>query len=675
MRRTLRKAEGRRGMLPLLLLLLLAAGPTTPLGATPASNQGTDPAPLPSTAPEERDVPLGEDTRLVLAGEAPYICPYCDLKGADLSGRDLSDANLTGADLTGANLGGSNLNGASLTGANLAGVDLSNARLDESDRGPADLSRSNLAGARLAGASMDRTDLQYADTQGALFADVDLGRALLGPRASARDLLAMEEPWVCGKADLSQLTSRIYVSTVGTDGADCGTTPAGACRTIDRGLERCGPSGCGVLVQWGEYSPAESVALREGVDVYGGCLPESQSHPDYFSVIQAPAGGKPAVTASGVNAATRMQGFQLVGSAVIEANGAPSIALVVSGSGGLSIVSTEIIAGTGGAGAGGDDGRDGTRGGDGSGRTGGSVTACANTTGGAGAVKQKVSVHVRAVDFTCKPSCSENGCWGYAGAPGSTGNWAAGGKWGSGNCTECPRSRGKTGHEGATGSNGACGHKGSRSTDTAGGFTGTSWDGSSGTAGTSGGTGGGGGGGGAGGYKAGACFWVKTEDPGNEGGGGGAGGCAGNAGGGGQQGGAAFAAVLAGSTVAFTDSRIVGGRSGDGGNGGRGGNGAAGGSGAAGATHESGGHGGRGGDGGAGGAAGGGAGGNSGPSAGVALVDGSVVNTTDTPFYQGAAGAAGEGGRGGTGAKTGLCSSAGGDDGLPGVAAAVLEYN
>ena len=529
MTQMMKSAVGASGI---LLLALLAACQIAPRENRQAVRPG-------QMIPAATTVAFSREARRVMAGEAAYACPYCSLQGVDLSGRDLTNANLTGADLRGANLSGAVLDGASLSGANLAGANLRNARLNDSSQGASDLSRSNLSGAQLAGAQMNGTDLQFADTRGTDLSGVDLGRARRGPLGSIRPRLA-DESWSCGSADLSALKSRIYVATQGSDSDSCGATPATACKTIAHGLERCSPSGCGVLVQWGEYSPAGSLALREGVDLYGGCLPHSQSRPDYFSVILAPAGGQPAVTASGINAATRLQGFQLVGSSVPQANGAPSVALLVSASAGLTVASTEVIANTGGAGANGSDGANGTAGGNASGRSAGSVSACTNTGGGTGAVKEEVSVDVRFADFTCKPSCSANNCWGYSGAPGSTGKWAGGGQWGNGNCAECAISRGETGKTGGNGDNGVCGNKGTYSSNTTGGFSGTTWRGSTGGAGGSGGNGGGGGGGGSGGYKAGACFWVAQESPGNEGGGGGAGGCAGGSGAGGQQGGGAL---------------------------------------------------------------------------------------------------------------------------------------
>ena len=58
-----------------------------------------------------------------------------------------------------------------------------------------------------------------------------------------------------------------------------------------------------------------TVTLRNGVNVYGGCLPKSKAKPDYFSVIHAWHGGVPAVSASGITVDTILQGFQIAASA------------------------------------------------------------------------------------------------------------------------------------------------------------------------------------------------------------------------------------------------------------------------------------------------------------------------------------------------------------------------
>ena len=500
----------------------------------------------------------------------PLSCPYCDMTGADLSGRDLTDANLTGAILVGAKMRDTTLNGAALIGADLRNADLTNARLNPSTMGVADLSRANLVGTVFQGAQMNGTDLQFAKLGGANFSGVDLTGAIFGPRADtvhpegrktifanarmrhefAIDAATMDtagvewqapaavptdeaEDTVCGRADLAPLTSRIYVAADGTDDSSCGSAYDKSCKTVAYGLGRCGASGCGVLVRWDVYPTTTTIELRDSVNLYGGCLPRSQSRPEYFSAVLAPTGGVPAVSAKSINAGAIVQGFQFSASAATGAS-ATSVAVTVSDSGKLSMLDVELVADRGGKGAPASTGGAGAGGGNGSGRSGGTVAACGGTSGGEGSVRRDVTVDNGAFKFTCKPSCSANSCYGYSGSPASTSYWAPGGSRGGDNCTECPRSRGDTGGRGTDGRHASCGGKGVASNNLAGSFAGDRWVPSQGGTGGTGGDGGGGGGGGSGGYKAGSCFWVKTQDKGNTGGGGGAGGCRAGPGGGGR---------------------------------------------------------------------------------------------------------------------------------------------
>lgn len=616
-------------------------------------------------------VELSASSRRVMTGDAPYSCAYCDLHGQDFSGLNLTNANLTGADLSSANFTNAILDGASLVDANLQGANFSNARLNDSDQGATDLSRANLVNAIFTGATTNGADLQYAQLSSTTMSDSFRKQAILSPKLERTSNVASD--WVCAAADLSVLASQVYVSTSGNDSDSCGTTSRNTCKTIAKGISQCSGSGCGVLVEWGKYSPAASISLTSGVNLYGGCLPAAQANPsDYFSVINGPVDGTAAITATSINNPTLVQGFQLVGASMVSVVGGTSSALTILDSNALSLLNVELIAGQAGAGALGANGTAGTKGGDASGATAGTVPACSNTSGGNGSVAEDVKVDNGAFKFTCNPSCSANSCYGYTGQPGETGTWASGGQWGDGNCAECPSSRGKTGHTGGTGNNGVCGAPGTASTNVAGTFNGVSWHGSAGTDGTNGTSGGGGGGGGSGGYKAGSCFWVKTEDKGNQGGGGGAGACAATHGTGGDQGGGVFAAVLSNSTVVFDNSRVVGGRSGDGGKGGDGADGAAGGTGASGLTNHGGGYGGTGGAGGIAGASGGGAGGNSGPSVGIVLVGASIADMNNTPYYLGTAGAPGDGGRAST--SSGLCNVLAAPIGMVGVVASSRNY-
>jgi uncharacterized protein YjbI with pentapeptide repeats len=686
-----------------LLILLLALAGVFPSIAAAAADEPAPPAP----ALIEIGDPATDVQTTPLSGVVS--CPYCNMTGADLSGRDLTDANLTGAILVGAKMRDTILNGAALIGADLRNADLKNAKLNPSTLAVTDLSRANLVGADLEGAQMNGTDLQFAKIGGANFSGIDLTRAVFGPRvdtthpegkktvfAKARmrhefaidaattditgvDWLAPDgvptgeaEDTVCGRADLGALTSRIYVANDGTDDGSCGSAYDKSCKTVAYGLGRCGPSGCGVLVRWDVYPTTASIVLRDSVNLYGGCLPRSQSRPEYFSAVLAPPGGVASVTAKSINAGAIVQGFQLNAS-VATGNSATSVAVGVSDSAKLSLLDVELVADRGGKGASAGTGGAGSTGGNGSGRSGGTVGSCGGTTGGEGSVRRDVTVDNGAFSFTCKPSCSANSCYGYNGSPASTGFWAPGGARGGDNCTECPRSRGDTGARGTDGRHAGCGGKGTVSNNVAGSFSGDRWVASQGGTGGTGGDGGGGGGGGSGGYKAGSCFWVKTQDKGNTGGGGGAGGCRAGAGGGGLQGGAAFALLATRSNVTLTRARLVAGTGGDGSNGGTGGQGGRGGTGAAGATNEDGGFGGAGATGGAGGAGGGGAGGNGGPAVGAALVGGASIVGSPV-YYAGQSGTPGESGRGGSPIVAAACTAANGDNGVKGLVANTQTY-
>lgn len=690
-------------LLAALLLLIYAAGdsPST------AQQKG---APTEAQQQQPSDVTI-ETRRPAQVNPGEYFsCPNCDLRGVDLSGRPLENANLSGADMTGAKLRGTDLDGASLVGTILDGAVLDDAQFNPTARGVADLSRASMIGASLKGAQMSSADLQFARMEGADFTGTNLTRATFGPRIKAgvfkgrkttfsRARLSREfktdealmdttdaqwetaagagagEAIVCGKADLSVLTSRIYVSQTGTDTETCGLSVDQSCKTIAKGIEHCSGSGCGVLVEWEEYNSGATLRLRDGVNVYGGCLPANIARPDFFSVVYAPGGGQPAASADAINAnSTILQGFQLAGSASGGVNGEPSITLLVTNSSKLSVLNAEIVANTGSRGADGQSFGNGAGGTDGNGRSRGINSYCISAFGGDGAGENTVTVDVYFASVVCKPRCPF-GCSGSQGGPGSTGHWTAGGGWGTPNCTECVVRRGDTGGGGEGGRNAGCGSKGNVSADTAGSFRGSAWTGSVGGSGSRGGDGGGGAGGGAGGYSAGACFWVGQTYSGNSGGGGGSGGCGSTGGGGGRQGGASFAAVLVNSTVMLKDSRLIGGLSGAGGRGGNSASGGRGGKGAGGATGAGGGYGGNGGDGGVGGAGAGGAGGNGGPAICVALVGNSALPGATAHYYLGASGATGAPGKGGDAVISGVCTGTQGDQGNQGLIADVRQFN
>lgn len=601
-------------------------------------------------------------------------CPGCDLRKADFAKRDLTDADLARADLTEADFRGATLNGTILNGATLTGAHFEGATLNR-----ADLSRSNLAGAKMDEASLTEVDLQYANLEGTNF-----GRAKLHGVLTAPDVSLTGEPLAnvsaddeirCGRADLSVLTSRIYVSPAGTDSAECGAKVATACKTIRQGVARCGPEGCGVLVMHGEYPQTATLEIRSQIDVYGGCVPKPRWKPQYFSTILAPPGGVPAVSADGfMFEKTIFQGFQIVGSDATAA-GAASIALFLRASGSLYILNTTIVAGAGGPGTKGTDSVDVLRGGDGNGREAG-TNVCGQTDGGEGGAEMSVRVTCSflCAKYTCPSNCGGLSCRGFHGRIGDTGFTARGGNPRGGNCKECVRDRGGNGEDGESGRAARCGAGGTASWEIDGRFTGTSWFGGAGSSGFHGGSGGGGGGGGAGGYRAGPCLGTKTQDSGNSGGGGGAGGCGAIGAGGGRQGGGSFAAIVMTATLRLDHCRLIGGAGGAGGDGGNGAKGGGGGHGAVGARLRRGGYGGKGGTGGAGGSSGGGAGGNGGPSVLIALLQEGKLAETGMSYYLGASGRPGLSGYGGATADGGTCRGSDGAAGVNGLVAKTRQY-
>ncbi|HEX4771530.1 MAG TPA: pentapeptide repeat-containing protein [Bryobacteraceae bacterium] len=619
-------------------------------------------------------------TRRVLAGELPFSCPFCQLKGVKLAGQKLTKANLYGADLTGADLSGATLDGAILTAANLANANLDRAQLTSVANGPANLSRANLSGAKLRGAQMAGCNLQYAEVSGADFSGTDLTQTIAGPKA-AKPGAVQAEAWQCGSADLSHLQNRIYVSAQGVDSSGCGASENSACQTIAQGIQRCSGAACGVLVAYGKYAQTQPLSLRNGVNVYGGCLPASQSNPRYVSIITGPAGGLAAVSADEITAATTLESFQLSASDAGGTNGASSIALVVSNSSGLMVLNSEIYAGRGGEGAAasgtgavGDSGGTGATGTAAAGGAPGKVKegGCTDTTGGGGWGESQVTTSESFACLWCVPAGFGPNGGNPRGSPGSTGYSTLPGQMGGPLCVVCSASYAGTGHIGEAGHDGDCGGSGRASSDIAGSFSGTRWSASIGGIGGAGGDGGGGGGGGAGGWWGEGCFWVMRSHPGGSGGGGGAGGCGGGGGNGGQQGGGSFAVVATASTLTLTNCRVVSALGGPGGAGGPAGAGGAGGAGGPGESSEAS-VGGWGGPGGTGGGGAGGAGGNGGPAIGVALLAGASLQGSGTVYYAGSSSLPGRGGQGAP-SGSGKCTGATGGGGTLGLVADTHVY-
>ena len=327
-------------------------------------------------------------------GLPPQSCPSCNFSGVDWSGQDLTNLNLQGADLSGANLSGANLSGVELSGANLTNANLSNAVLNPSANGEADLSSANLSGAVFTGAQMQGTDLEYTDLSGTNFAATDLSRARLGPaphtglhagrKTSFRDaqlpagmrldaatsdsagrrFAAAPAPSSkanafevdCGSSDLSGLSSAVYVAPGGQDSDACGDTHGSACATITQGLSQCEANGCGVLVDYGVYAQPAPLILREGMNLFGGCVPKGHNSNGLRSLIQAPPGGVPAIDAIYIHSPTRIENFKIYASSASGIN-ASSVAFRAHHSKSLlTLVDSQIYAATGVTGRVGSDG-------------------------------------------------------------------------------------------------------------------------------------------------------------------------------------------------------------------------------------------------------------------------------------------------------------------------------
>src|SRR5260370_13714670 len=294
--------------------------------------QTSQPAETQLQSPPPETVKMGAAQQLVTSGNQAFSCPFCQLQKADLSGQNFTDANLQGANLEGANLRGAILDGAMLFGANLRGANLENAKLARSAKGPVDLSKADLTGANLQGAQFTGTDLQYTTFTAGELSSAHLSSVVLGPQQEHKDARVGADV-TCGKADLSKLTSRIYVTTSGTDSDTCGASYTQACKTIGKGIARCEAKGCGVLVGWGEYQPAQTIALRDGVNIYGGYVSANPTGSEFRWRVDPPANGQPAVQANAINdIGVLFQGFKLAGSNAGSPTGGASITLLVTSS-------------------------------------------------------------------------------------------------------------------------------------------------------------------------------------------------------------------------------------------------------------------------------------------------------------------------------------------------------
>ena len=287
----------------------------------------------------------------------------------------------------------------------------------------------------------------------------------------------------CGDADLSKLTSRIYVAPSGSDNPSCGARAASPCHSVQQGINRCAGANCGVLVRHGVYALADTVQLRDGVSVYGRCVFDGDTDRKYRSVLQAPAGGKPAINGAKINTPTLLDGFFVRGSDATTPGGA-SIAMTVSDSSQLTLRWIQLASGKGADGAPGTStnaGQGGTGGpsvGDSGGEGG---NACGGGTlqgkGGKGADIQQVSSSWCVV--TCK--CSNNNYPNSMGRPGQDSGAVKGGGGGGRGSAGCAcDGRGgddpEDGPGGARGDAGACGTQGGTADGNAwGSFNGVTW--------------------------------------------------------------------------------------------------------------------------------------------------------------------------------------------------------
>ena len=347
--------------------------------------------------------------------------------------------------------------------------------------------------------------------------------------------LLEEPPVVCKGANLAALTSLVYVRSDGSDADGCGTTTAGACASIQKGIGSCGASGCGVLVRHGAYDLKASLVLQNGVNVYGGCLFAGETDRSYRSFINGPAGA-PAVSAASITTPTVFQHF-VVRAGNASQTGGSSVAMAVSGSGGLSLKEVRLVAGRGEQGARGADAGAAGAGESGDSTYGTGGRACpasyAGTAGagGSGGFNQINGVSGCFIDCNCTHTLTPAATGGASpgGAPGGANGVNAGGA----GCACAGRSNDTPGNgdAGQNGSAGACSQQPGAaagnlagSLDAAGG-----WNAGSGGAGSAGDIGAGGGGGHGGGIAVNFTFGsaVGTAYSGGRGRGGAGGGCGG----------------------------------------------------------------------------------------------------------------------------------------------------
>ena len=482
----------------------------------------------------------------------------------------------------------------------------------------------------------------------------------------------------------------VFVSPDGSDDEGDGSREA-PFATIGRAIGASGAERDHVYVAAGVYR--ESVELAPGTSLFGGYgvgfgRRDLAGNETVIEGQLPEAGTLGAVNADGIDEATTVQGFTILGYDRYTPGGSSYAVHITDSTDALVIEFNEIRAGDGAPGVG---GAGGTPGPDASGagfapasQGGGAVDtggtcgdhtvpggtgarfSCANPAGG-----DPLDTDGGDGGETDCPTQHDPEATGSAGTgnDGTDGTPVDGGQGGLGGFSYVSEDFGRcfcvvpggatetaAGLDGKNGSPGDLGVAGPGCSVTLGGLVGGEWDpGGAGGHGGLGGPGSGGGGGGAGGGNFRLDAGCADETLGGSGAGGGAGGCGGDGGSGGFPGGGSFALVVDARPAAnppnVRDNAIVRGRGGAGGNGGPGGDGGRGSDGQAGTENDV--HcadvGGNGGDGGPGGPGGGGGGGCGGISVGIYAPG---LNTAQLSDYQtdnhftddGAGGVAGQGG-------------------------------
>ena len=493
---------------------------------------------------------------------------------------------------------------------------------------------------------------------------VESGCAVCAPGAvDCNDWLAMLHPGAVDAPDIlgvdsncdgidGDLSDTVFVDRASGNDAWAGTMTAPK-KSVQAGIDKGLASGKHtIFVAAGTYD--ETIDLAEGLEVWGGFVPEDDWHAA-FDKSTLLSGGSPVVKAKGVKVKTVL-GRVVVQSDNGEEPGDSSVGIMAIDSPALSLLWVEVYAGKGVDGTSGKDGKNGNNGKNGAdgvsgcfnnispicynwdtdntcpefaqGASGANLTCGGDGDGLGDMFKQGYWKNEYYALWSGKdegePSCCFKGKGPTTG--GAAGKYAAG-----------DNGAGGAGGSGVSGKYGYAGNGGNGS----GSISLNGWVGTSGQPGQDGNDGCGGGGGGLGKQKNDA-NWAGCDAKGGGGGGGGAGGFGGTAGGGGQTGGASIALLLLDSPIfvqACSFHTSTGGKGGAGGDGSTGGKGGSGGKGGAGYMGS--GAGGKGGKGAGGGAGGPGGGGSGGVSAGIVHSAAHPPVVSSCEFFPGPAGKGG----------------------------------